>query len=146
MYVDKVIYNRDQLTQYFAHLEITFFLKWVDTEERISWCCLADDKPICYIWFQLKSITWTCPPHCRIYYRNVQKSRSSDFRKQNTSLTWSKKTFKFTDGREHIYVHDNTAPSSKALILVTVRQAHSHWQVVQHGMTSSVKEAIIFNL
>jgi len=32
-------------------------------------------------------------------------------------------TFKFVDGREHRDVHDNTAPSSKALVLV--RHAHS---------------------
>lgn len=54
-----------------------------------------------------------------------KRSRSSHFRKQNTSLTWSKKTFKFLDGREHIHAYVNTAPSSKALILVPVRHAHS---------------------
>lgn len=103
-------------------------LKQVDTEEIISWCSLTEDKKD----LATSDLNWeenyhlNMPTSLQVLLQECTQDLDPHMSesKQNMSLTWNNKTLKFVDGREHRDAHDNTAPSSKALILVPVRHAH----------------------
>lgn len=111
------------IKQCLTQLEIIYFWKGRHKRENKLMLSHSGEKDVV-----TSHVSWDVSPEhscltARFTTRTDKRSKSSHFRKQNTTLTWSKNTLKFLDGREHLHVYGNTAPPTKAL--VSVRHTHS---------------------